>query len=148
MNSQTGSSSSSLSIPGSHGKRVGIHWLGRGNAHVGGSIWEQGKNCGGDGDPNGQPEPHRQRVEVSLENRFAGRVLSFIDQVKILFQRGADRGHGLCLLTGLVKAALGIESVDLASVLFNVDDGPLAGIVRLVFLRVGAAYHGRAPDPY
>src|SRR6266851_8830037 len=76
---------------------------------------------------------------MGLEDRLTGCVLAFIYEVQILFQRGADRGHRLRLLAGLVKAALGIESVDLASVLFDVDDGPLAGIVRLVFLRVRAA---------
>src|SRR6266851_6402107 len=147
MNSQTcSSSSSSLSIPSSHGKRGGIHRLWRGNGHRSGSIWDQGKNRAPDDDPNAQPEPHHQRVKVSLEDRFAGRVLPFVDKVKVLFQRGADRGHSLRLLAGLVKAALRIESVDLTSVLFNVDDGPLAGIVRLVFLRVRAADQGISAD--
>src|SRR5260370_653823 len=81
-------------IPGSHGNG-GIHRLGRGYTHWGGGVGNQGKNRASDDDPDTQPEPHHQRVEMSLEDRFTGCVLAFIDEVEVFFQRGADRGHGL-----------------------------------------------------
>ena len=50
-----------------------------------------------------------------------------------------DSGPGVHLLAGFKKTPFGIECVNLAITFEYVDDGPLAAVIRLIFLRIRAA---------
>ena len=66
-------------------------------------------------------------------------VLAFVDQIQIFSQGRADRRHVLLLLTRGVKAAFGIQRVDLLVALENLNDGEIAAVIRILLLRVRAA---------
>src|SRR5215471_17949019 len=91
-------------------------------------------------DPNTQPDPHDQRIEVRFEDRMTSVLIQpLIDEIKIFVQTRADKWHRPRLLAGFVEAALGSNRVNLPAILQDVEDGPLGGIVRELFIRIRAA---------
>src|SRR5206468_2619951 len=104
------------------------------------SIWNQGYPGAGDHDPNPYPNPHHQRIQMDLHDGAASILVQpFIYQVQIFFEVRTVGDHGSHLLAGFVEAPLRIESVNLLAAFEHVDDGPLAAVIRLIFLRVRAA---------
>src|SRR4029077_7947820 len=88
-------------------------------------------------DPDAYPDPHHQRIDVSLDDGTSGvGIQPFVDQVKVLGRCGADARNGLRLAAGLVKAPLGIHRGYLLVTLEDIDDRPLAAVVVVVFLSV------------
>src|SRR3954447_16068724 len=73
-------------------------------------------------------------------------VLALIDDVNIFFQGRADRRHVLLLLARSVKAALGIQRVDLLVALENLNDRQIAAVVCIFFLRVRTAQQRIWPE--
>ena len=66
-------------------------------------------------------------------------IQSFVNQVEVFRRGGADAWNGLRLLAGLVEAPLGIHRSNLLVALENIDDGPLAAVILVVFLSVRLA---------
>src|SRR6202142_843282 len=98
-------------------------------------------------DQYANPYPGDQRVQVRLDDGAAGfGVLSLINNIEVFFQRGADGRDVLLLLAGIEEAALGIERVDLAAILEDVNDGDVGAVVGILFLGVGAADEGVGAD--
>src|SRR5437879_2651219 len=103
-------------------------------------IRNQGDHCAGDHDPDPHPNPHYKRVQMRFDDwppRIL--VLALVYQIEVLIQRGVDGGPGIHLLAGFKKTPFGIECVNLAITFEYVDDGPLAAVIRLIFLRIRAA---------
>src|SRR2546426_8946800 len=103
-------------------------------------IRNQGDHCAGDHDPDPHPNPHYKRVQMRLDDwppRIL--VLALVYQIEVLIQRGVHGGPGIHLLAGFKKTPFGIECVNLAITFEYVDDGPLAAVIRLIFLRIRAA---------
>ena len=76
---------------------------------------------------------------MGFDHRLSLFVLAFIDQVKILFEVGADAGLGGGLLARFVEQTLGCEGRNVLAFLVDVQDRPLAGVVRAIVLSKGAA---------
>src|SRR5438132_14422505 len=113
----------------------------RGGYAHGHGIRNQGNHGAGDHDPNPHPNPHHQRIQVDLENWTAGiLVQALVHKVQIFFEGGAIGDHGRHLLAGFVKTSLWIQSLNLFAAFENIDDRPLAAVIRLVLLGVGAAH--------
>src|SRR5256884_4057815 len=103
-------------------------------------IRNQGDHCAGDHDPDHHPNPHYKRVQMRFDDwppRIL--VLALVYQIEVLIQRGVDGGPGIHLLAGFKKTPFGIECVNLAITFEYVNDGPLAAVIRLIFLRIRAA---------
>src|ERR1700733_6224217 len=102
-------------------------------------IRDQRQHGANENDPDSEPDPHHQRIQVRLDDGLSLFILAFIDQVEILFHRGTNTRLGRSLTAGLIEEALRGKRVDLVAILIDVHDGPLAGVVRTVILRVRAA---------
>src|SRR5258708_23037443 len=50
-------------VSGSYGNND-VHRFSRRNAHRGGGVGNQGKNCASENEPHAQPQPHHQRGHV------------------------------------------------------------------------------------
>ncbi len=102
-----------------------------------GGVGDQGQGGAAEDDPDADPDPHDQRVDVGFEN-WAARVLvqALVDQVEIFVQGRSYEGHGRSLAAGFVKAALGRESVDLFAAFEYVHNGPLGGVVGKLLVGV------------
>src|ERR1700737_868657 len=114
--------SSAESAPRSHRSGAFDEFC-RGRAYDGLRLWDQGYTRAHDHDPDADPNPHDQRIQVSFNDGTAGvGIQSFVNQIKVFRRGGADAWNGLRLLAGLVEAPLGIHRSNLLVALENVDD--------------------------
>src|SRR5581483_10545101 len=105
----------------------------------------------GDDEPDPDPYPHDEWVEVHFQNWVTAITCARVDDIQVFLRRGVIRDHGGRLVGCVIDAALGVEGVDLAAVLVNVDHGGFAFVVGVVVLRgkptderVGTDRHGAA----
>jgi hypothetical protein len=86
---------------------------------------------------NAHPDPHHQRIDVSFDNETSCvGIQALVDQVKVFGRSGTNPRDRLRLPAGLIEAPLGIHRGDLLVTLEDIDDGPLAAVVVVVFLSV------------
>src|SRR5437879_5785873 len=129
---------SCASVSCSHWRSLDSRW--RGDTH-GHGIRNQGNHGASDHDPNTHPDPHHQRIQMDLKNGTASILVQpLVHQVEIFFEGGTVGDHGSHLLAGFVEAPLRIQGVNLLAAFEYVNDGPLAAVIRLVFLCVRAAH--------